>query len=93
MAGAANGVPGAHERRLMQSESRWLQKALFALSKAEDDRGKLDEALNGKSEPMTVKIKGKSHDIETVRTAMTEAVHERAESLRVALNKGQAVLR
>ncbi len=46
MAGAKNGVPGTHERRLMESESRWLQKALFALAKAEDDRGKLAEAMD-----------------------------------------------
>ena len=93
MAGAKNGMPGTHERRLMESESRWLQKALFALAKAEDDRGKLAEALNDKSQTMKVKIKGKSFDVETVREAMADAVHERAEQLRAQLDRGRPVLR
>ena len=33
------------ERRLVQSESRWMQKALFALGKAETAREKLAKAL------------------------------------------------
>lgn len=93
MAGAKNGVPGTHERRLMESESRWLQKALFALAKAEDDRGKLAEAMDDNAQAMKVKIKGKSFDVETVREAMVECVHERAEHLRSMLDRGRAVLR
>lgn len=84
---------GTHERRLMESESRWLQKALFALSKAEDDRTKLEDALTGTLPPLEVEIKGKSFDIETVRIAMVEAVQERSETLRSTLKRGSAVVR
>ena len=93
MAAGKNGVPGTHERRLMESESRWLQKALFALSKAEDDRGKLAESMNGESGEMTIKIKGKSFDMETVHTAMADAVQERAEHLRETLGRRSAAVR
>ena len=84
---------GTHERRLMESESRWLQKALFALSKAEDDRTKLEDALTGTLPPLQVEIKGKAFDIETVRIAMLEAVQERNETLRSTLKRGSAVVR
>jgi hypothetical protein len=93
MAAAKNGVPGTHERRLMESESRWLQKALFALAKAEDDRGKLAEALEDQNQSMQVKIKGKSFDAATVREAMVECVQERAEHLRAMLDQGRTALR
>lgn len=93
MAGAKQGTPGTHERRLMESESRWLQQALFALSKADDDQEKLGQALKGELEPMKVTIDGKSFDIATVTSAMTDAVYERTESLRVALRRESAVVR
>lgn len=93
MAAGKNGVPGTHERRLMESESRWLQKALFALSKAGDDREKLADAMDGESGVMKVKIKGKSFDISTVHSAMTDAVQERAEELRETLSSRGAALR
>ena len=93
MAVAKAATLGTHERRLMESESRWLQQALFALSKAEDDRGKLEDALSGALPPLKVKIKGKAFDIEAVRTAMADAVYERSEDLRAALKNGSAVVR
>jgi hypothetical protein len=93
MAAAKNGVPGTHERRLMESESRWLQKALFALSKAEDDRGKLADAMDSESGEMTIEIKGKSFDISTVHSAMSDAVQARAEHLRETLGRRSAAVR
>ena len=93
MAGAKDRGPRPHERRLMESESRWLQKALFALGKAEDDRDKLDAALDAEVEPIKVEIKGKSFDMATVSEAMTEAIRERSESLRQSLGRGHAALR
>jgi hypothetical protein len=93
MAVAASKKLGTHERRLLESESRWLQKALFALSKAEDDRGKLDEADGNPLEPMTITIDGKSFDGDAVTSAMKEAVSERSESLRVLLNGSRLAAR
>lgn len=93
MAGAKERGRRPHERRLMESESRWLKKALFALGKAEDDRDKLDAALDGDVAPITVEIKGRSFDIGTVSEAMADAVRERSESLRQSLSQEQAALR
>jgi hypothetical protein len=93
MAGAKNSALNTHERRLLESESRWLQKALFALAKAEDDRDKLVQARKGEGEGMTVSIKGKAFDISTVRSAMSDAVQERADQLRETLGRREVVLR
>jgi len=49
--------------------------------------------LNDNGQAMQVKIKGKSFDAGTVRQAMAECVHERAEHLRAMLDRGRAVLR
>jgi hypothetical protein len=40
--------------KAMQSESTWLQKALFALNKAEDARESLAELLDEELEPVMV---------------------------------------
>lgn len=84
---------GTRERRILESESRWLQKALFALAKAESDRERLAKERSEKVEPMTVEIDGKSFDLETVREAVAEAVHDRVESLRVTLHRSRALIR
>ncbi len=92
MAGAKNGALNKRARRLMESESRWLQKALFALSKARHEREKLAEQIKA-DEDLEVMIKGKAFELSTVRTALSEAVQERAENLRESVSKRQAVLR
>lgn len=85
--------PGTRERRILESESRWLQKALFALSKAENDRERLAKELSEKVEPLTVEIDGESFELETVREAVSDAVLERVEALRVTLNQSRALIR
>lgn len=84
---------GTHERRLLESESRWLQKALFALSKAEDDRVKLEDSDASSLEPLKVRINGKSFDADAVTSAMKDAVAERSEQLRVVLNGSRLATR
>jgi len=84
---------GTHERRLLESESRWLQKALFALSKAEDDRVKLEDSDASSLEPLKVQINGKSFDGDAVTSAMKDAVAERSEQLRVVLNGSRLATR
>lgn len=93
MAVAAGKKLGTHERRLLESESRWLQKALFALSKAEDDRGKLEDSDAPALKPMKVKINGKSYAGEAVTSAMKDAVEARSEELRVILNGSRLATR
>jgi len=93
MAAKKNGAPGTQERRLMESESRWLQKALFALSKAEGDREKLEAVSEDGVEPIKVRIRGKSVDLGAVLSAMDDAVRERAEDLRESLQGQRPILR
>ncbi len=78
------------ERKILQSESRWLQKALFALSKADDDREKLSD---DRAETLVVTIEGETYDIDSVTSAVKDAVLERVESLRTATPKGQMLAR
>jgi|GEM_PF-5236772 len=78
------------ERKILQSESRWLQKALFALSKADDDREKLSD---DQGETLVVTIEGETYDLDSVTSAVKDAVLARVESLRTATPKGQMLAR
>jgi len=90
MATTEQAKPSTRERKLLESESRWLQKALFALSKADDDREKLGSAgTSGLAEVMTVEIEGKTFDIGAVRDAIRDSVDDRLEELRAVLSKGR----
>lgn len=84
---------GTRERRILQSESRWLQKALFALSKAESDREKLEKERGEAVEPLTVVLDGKSYELDDVRDAVGDAVQERVEMIRTTLHRSRSVLR
>jgi hypothetical protein len=81
------------ERRILRSESRWLQKALFALGKASESHEKLSD-LNGKEhEPLLVTIDGETYDIDSVTEAVKDAVMERSEALRTKVRKEHALAR
>jgi hypothetical protein len=84
---------GTRERRILQSESRWLQKALFALSKAESDREKLAKERGEAVEPITVELDGKPYELDDVRDAVGEAVQERVETIRTTLHRSRSLLR
>lgn len=84
---------GTRERRILQSESRWLQKALFALSKAESDREKLEKERGEAVQPLTVQLGGKSYELDEVRDAVGQAVQERVESIRTSLQRSRSLLR
>ncbi len=62
------------ERRLVQSESRWMQKALFALGKAETAREKLAKARNEELEDQTVEVGEKSMTLDALRDAIQDRV-------------------
>ena len=81
------------ERKILQGESRWLQKAMFALSKAGDEREKLAKTRNGAVEAMMVRVGKKSYEIEAVRSAIQDAVEQRMESVRTELRESHAALR
>lgn len=65
------------EIRLIQSESVWLQKALFDLRKAEDARDKLADLRDEETEPYELTVAGEPMDVE----ALEDALEERIENL------------
>ena len=77
------------ERRLVQSESRWMQKALFALNKAEDAREKLAETRQEEADAAVVNIGGKDLSIDALRSA----IQDRVETLGEILQERRQVLR
>jgi NADPH-dependent glutamate synthase beta subunit-like oxidoreductase len=77
------------ERRLVQSESRWMQKALFALNKAEDAREKLAQTRQEEGDAAVVNIGGQDLSIDALRTA----IQERVETLAEVLQERRQVLR
>lgn len=81
------------ERRILRSESGWLQKALFALGKASDAHEKLSELNGDEHEPLLVDIDGETYDIDLVTEAVRDAVMERTEALRVKTRKEHALAR
>lgn len=80
------------ERKILRSQSRWLQKALFALSKAEDDQEKLAEVRGEKHEPMAVTVNGNTHELGAVTDSLRDSVMERLEALRVTLRNEHALM-
>lgn len=61
----------------LQSESVWLQKALFALRKVEDAREKLAEVRDAPAEPFVLTVGGREIAVQDLE----EALDERAERL------------
>ena len=80
------------ERKILRSQSRWLQKALFALDKAEDDHAKLSEVRGEKHEPMAVTIDGTTHKVGAVTDSLRDSVMDRLEGLRVTLRNEHALM-
>jgi hypothetical protein len=80
------------ERKILRSQSRWLQKALFALDKAEDDHAKLAEVRGESHEPMAVTIDGTAHHVGDVTGSLRVSVMDRLEGLRVTLREEHALL-
>ncbi len=77
------------EIRLQQRESSWLQKALFALGKAEETREKLADTRDEEMQPYTIMMKDQEIQIEELEDALQvriehlmETVRERRRTLR-----------
>lgn len=79
------------ERKIVRSESRWLQKALFALGKASEEQAKLARVRTEEFGPMTVTIEGEPYDMDTVTGAVKDAVLERVEVLRTMSREDRAI--
>lgn len=65
------------ETRLMQSESSWLQKALFALRKVEETRDRIADLNDRDPVSYTLEVAGKDVHLEAVE----DALDARAQSL------------
>lgn len=65
------------EIRLIQNHSSWLQKALFALQKAETAREKLSDA-QGEDEPgpFIIEYDGDEYDVDAFEEALESRVQE-----------------
>jgi len=74
-------------RRLIRSEHRWLQKAIFALSKAEDARDKLADLYDGEAPDLVVPINGSEHEVEEVGSALREVIQQRMHAQREELRE------
>ncbi len=70
--------------RLRETESRWLQKAAFALGKTREAREKLAEAAPEPLDPVITFDDGTSMSLAEVETK----IRERVESLRRDLGEG-----
>jgi hypothetical protein len=77
------------EIRYIQSESAWLQKALFALHKAETAREKLEEAQGKSPRPYALTMGGERVELEVFE----EALEARAQSLLAELQARRQVMR
>jgi hypothetical protein len=77
------------EIRYIQSESAWLQKALFALHKAEAAREKLEEAQGRDPSPYALTMAGERVELEVFE----EALEARAQSLLAELQARRQVMR
>ena len=75
--------------KAMQSESTWLQKALFALNKAEDARESLAELMDEELEPVMVGA-GKTA---VSLSEIGEALENRVSSLMEEVQEERRVLR
>jgi len=77
------------EIRLQQRESSWLQKALFALGKAEETREKLADTRDEEPSPYVLELEDRELPMEELEDALQvriealmETVRERRRTLR-----------
>lgn len=66
----------------LQNESVWLQKALFALRKAEAAREKLTDFRDAESAPYTIPVDGKEVVVEALEDSLEERVEELIKTVR-----------
>ena len=70
------------EIRSLQSESVWLQKAVFALNKAETAREKVDEIRGDDSGSYSVRVDGRDVALTDIEDALAERIEGLMKSVR-----------
>ncbi|HUG41078.1 MAG TPA: hypothetical protein VMM12_11365 [Longimicrobiales bacterium] len=73
--------------RLMQSQSSWLQKALFALRKVEDTRGRIADLDERDGGPFTLELDGGEVPLERVEDAIEARAKALQEKVRERRNR------
>lgn len=74
------------EIRLLQSESVWLQKALFALRKAEAAREKLADARDAEEESYTLVLDGEERSLEALEDGLEHRIEDLMRTVRTMRN-------
>jgi hypothetical protein len=75
------------QTRLMQSESSWLQKALFALRKVEDTRDRIDDLHDRDPGTYTLDIDGRDIPLEDVEDALEARANTLLDKVRERRNR------
>jgi hypothetical protein len=70
------------EIRLIQRESTWLQKALFALGKAEEAREALAELKGDEPEAFQITVEGRDVSLEGLEDALDGRIQKLMEEVR-----------
>jgi len=70
------------EIRLIQRESTWLQKALFALGKAEEAREALGELKGDEPETFQITVEGRDVSLEGLEDALDGRIQKLMEEVR-----------
>lgn len=70
------------ETQLLSSESAWLQKALFALQKAEDAREKLTESRGDEDAPFHLFPDGSTLVLEDIQEGLENRIRELLDEVR-----------
>jgi hypothetical protein len=70
------------EIRLQQRESAWLQKALFALGKAEETREKLADTRDEEAKPYSIPLADGEVSMEELEAALQSRITELMETVR-----------
>ena len=70
------------ETRILQDESVWLQKALFALRKAEDAHERLFDLREEEAEPYTLVVEDRGIAMEAIEDALEERVERLIKNVR-----------
>ncbi len=70
------------DMRFLQREATWLQKALFALGKAEEAREKLADGRDEASPEYVLEVEGQRLPMEELEDALEQRVKELLEALR-----------
>ena len=75
------------ETRLLQSQSSWLQKAVFAFRKVDDVQDRLADLHDRDPEPYTIEVDGKELPLEAVEDALDERATQLQKTIRERRNR------